>query len=139
VQGVIITLDPGAVLDLPVPAADRAFVHVLDGRITAAGRPVAAGQVAWSDPVEIARAVPGAGPGPDSGTDSGTDLGTVLSLHAAADSDAPARVMVYSGPPVGEPIVLGGSFVMNDAREIEQAYRDYRSGGFGPIPRLARL
>jgi hypothetical protein len=47
--------------------------------------------------------------------------------------------MIYSGRPLGEPIVFGGPFVMNRAEEIEQAYRDFRTGGFGPVPRLARL
>jgi hypothetical protein len=75
--------------------------------------------VAWSDPV--------------------TGPGSVLELRAAPDTDDVARLMVYSGPPVAEPIVMGGSFVMNHAHEIEQARRDFRSGGFGPVPRLARL
>jgi redox-sensitive bicupin YhaK (pirin superfamily) len=121
VQGVFVTLDPGAELDLPVPAADRAFVLVLDGATVVAGRDVPAGQVAWSDPVP--------GPEPES----------VLTLRAAADADRPAQLMVYSGRPVREPIVLGGPFVMNTTDEIEQAYRDFRSGGFGRVPRLARL
>jgi redox-sensitive bicupin YhaK (pirin superfamily) len=123
VQGAFVTLDPGVELELPVPGADRAFVLALDGTAAVADRTVSAGQVAWSDPVL------GAGPGQES----------VLALRAAADSDRPARLMVYSGRPIGEPIVLGGPFVMNRAEQIEQAYRDFRSGGFGQVPRLARL
>ncbi len=123
VQGVLVTLDPGAELELPMPAADRAFVAVLDDAAAVAGRPVRAGQVAWSDPV----------------ADAGPGASSVLPLHAAAESDRQARLMVYSGRPVGEPIVFGGPFVMNRADEIEQAYRDFRTGEFGPVPRLARL
>ncbi|GAA1258156.1 hypothetical protein GCM10009609_21490 [Pseudonocardia aurantiaca] len=123
VQGVLVTLDPGAELELPMPAADRAFVAVLDDAASVAGRPVRAGQVAWSDPV----------------ADAEPDASSVLPLHAAAESDRQARLMVYSGRPVGEPIVFGGPFVMNRAEEIEQAYRDFRTGEFGPVPRLARL
>jgi redox-sensitive bicupin YhaK (pirin superfamily) len=119
IQGVIVTLEPGAALDLPVPAADRAFTLVLDGRATVAGQPVNAGQLAWSEPA--------------------TGPGSTLALCAAADTEEPTRFMVYSGPPVREPIVLGGSFVMNHEHEIAQAVRDYRAGLFGPIPRLARL
>lgn len=127
VQGVLVTLDPGAELELPMPAADRAFVAVLDGAAAVAGRPVRAGQVAWSDPVA------------DAGPGAGSDATSVLPLRAAAETDRGARVMVYSGRPVGEPIVFGGPFVMNRAEEIEQAYREFRSGEFGPVPRLARL
>lgn len=119
VQGVIVALEPGAVVDLPVPAPDRAFALVLDGSATVAGHRVNAGQVAWSEPV--------IGPG------------SSLELRVAPDTDDVARLMVYSGTPVAEPIVMGGSFVMNHADEIEQARHDFRSGGFGPVPRLARL
>jgi redox-sensitive bicupin YhaK (pirin superfamily) len=122
IQGVLVTLEPGAAWELPVPAADRAFALVLAGTAAVAGRPVRAGQVAWSDPVA-----------PDGGT------GTTLGLRAGADTGEPTRIMVYSGPPIGEPIVLGGPFVMNDKAEIEQAFRDFRSGAFGPVPRAARL
>jgi redox-sensitive bicupin YhaK (pirin superfamily) len=119
VQGVLVTLDPGAAYDLAVPAADRAFALVLDGAATVADRVVRPGQVAWSDP---------AGDGE-----------SVLALRAAADTEQQTRLMVYSGRPVAEPIVFGGPFVMNSTEEIEQAYRDFRSGAFGQVPRLARL
>ncbi|MGW7044156.1 pirin-like C-terminal cupin domain-containing protein [Streptomyces avermitilis] len=35
--------------------------------------------------------------------------------------------------------VAMGPFVMNSASEIEQAFRDFHSGGFGDIPNQARL
>jgi redox-sensitive bicupin YhaK (pirin superfamily) len=47
--------------------------------------------------------------------------------------------MLFAGQPLGEPVVLGGPFVMNSRAEIEQAFRDYHAGTFGPIPRLARV
>ena len=122
IQGVFVTLEPGAALELPVPAADRAFALVLDGAAAVAGRAVRAGQVAWSDPVAGDAAA-----------------GSALGLRAAADTEDPTRIMVYSGRPIGEPVVLGGPFVMNHPDEIEQAFRDFRSGAFGPIPRLTRL
>jgi len=34
---------------------------------------------------------------------------------------------------------MGGPFVMNSKAEIYQAFQDYRSGKFGPVPRQARL
>lgn len=48
VQVVLVTLAPGAVLDLPVPAHDRAFALVIDGDAVVAGEAVRAHQTAWS-------------------------------------------------------------------------------------------
>lgn len=77
VLGLSLTLDPSAGHDLPIPAAHRAFAHVRSGSVLIAGRPVHAGQTAWSDPV--------AG-------------GTESSLHLAAAPDAaePASVLLFS-------------------------------------------
>jgi redox-sensitive bicupin YhaK (pirin superfamily) len=51
-QVVLVTLDPGAVLDLPVPAADRAFALVIEGDAVVAGQPVHARRTAWSEPAD---------------------------------------------------------------------------------------
>jgi len=45
--------------------------------------------------------------------------------------DQRSVVMVY--------VVMGGPFVMNSEAEIARAFRDFRAGMFGPIPRQARL
>ena len=119
VQGVIITLDPLAGYELPVPARHRLFAYVVDGEITVAGRRVRAGETAWSDPIRGA-------------TDSPLAL-------TAADGAAPARVMVYSGEPLREPVAMGGPFVMNRRVEIVQAFNDFHAGKFGSVPRQARL
>ena len=44
--------------------------------------------------------------------------------------DMPARYLLVSGKPIGEPIARYGPFVMNTAEEIEQALRDLRNGTF---------
>ncbi|MER6549389.1 pirin family protein [Streptomyces sp. NPDC001250] len=119
ISGALLTLTPGQRYKHILPGRDRAFLHVLAGIVRIAGRPVAQGQTAWSDPV------PGA-------LDSAVDL-------LAADGDTPATVMVYSGPPIRQPVAMGGPFVMNSPDEIEQAFRDFHSGKFGDIPRQARL
>jgi redox-sensitive bicupin YhaK (pirin superfamily) len=106
-------------VDHLLPARDRAFLHVLAGEVTIAGRLVTAGQIAWSDPVPGARVSP-------------ITLGT-------ADGESPSVIMVYSGAPIGEPVTFGGPFVMNTEAEIAEAFRDFRAGKFGDIPRLARL
>ena len=58
---------------------------------------------------------------------------------AAPDGDAVTTVMLYSGEPIGEPVVLGGPFVMNSRDEIVRAYADFHAGKFGDVPRQARL
>jgi redox-sensitive bicupin YhaK (pirin superfamily) len=47
--------------------------------------------------------------------------------------------VLFSGRPIGERVVARGPFVMNTDAEIVQAFGDYRTGRFGPIPRLARV
>ncbi|MCD8511533.1 MAG: pirin family protein [Bacillus sp. (in: Bacteria)] len=42
------------------------------------------------------------------------------------------KLLVYSGVPIREEIVQHGPFVMNTKEEINEAYRDYHAGVFGP-------
>lgn len=121
VSGALLTLEPGTALDHALPATHRAFGYVLSGRALISGRAVAAGQVAWSDPA----GAPGAA--------------SVLPVSAAPDQDEVTTIMLYSGPPIGEPVVLGGPFVMNTQAEIAAAFADFQRGAFGPVPRMMRL
>jgi redox-sensitive bicupin YhaK (pirin superfamily) len=115
IHGALITLEPNTSVSYAVPDRHRAFAYVLTGTATIAGRPVQAGQIAWSDPA------------PGSLT------------FAAPDGDEVTTVMLYSGEPIGQPVVLGGPFVMNSREEIVRAYADFHAGHFGDIPRQARL
>lgn len=118
IQGAVLTIEPGRTLDYAIPASHRAFLYVLAGEVTMAGRRVREGQVAWSDPV--------AG-------------GTSSMRIAAVGGEEPARVLTYSGAPLREPVVMGGPFVMNSRAQIETAYQDFHAGRFGQVPRQARL
>jgi quercetin 2,3-dioxygenase len=120
VTGAIVGVEPEAAVRLPLPARHRVFALPLVGAVRVAGRTVHSGQIAWSDPL------------PAGGEDS------VLRIESA-DRDRPSRVMVFSGLPINEPVVMGGSFVMNTEDEIVRAYRDFEAGRFGEIPRQARL
>jgi quercetin 2,3-dioxygenase len=128
ITGLLVTLEPGAAVEQALPDHDRAFAYVLAGRVDVAGRPLRSGQVAWSDPVAA----------PQAPTPTGAATST-LELHAPAGQDAPARLLLFSGRPIGEPVVAAGPFVMNSHADIEQAWRDFHAGRFGDIPRLARL
>lgn len=119
VQGLVATLDPGASYDLQVPGGHRLFAHVMNGRLLVGGRELRAGRTGWSDPV--------------------TGQATTTLLLAAVDPEQPARVMVYSGTPLREPVAVGGPFVMNTKVEITKAFTDFHAGSFGPVPRTARL
>ncbi|HEX5494458.1 MAG TPA: pirin family protein [Mycobacteriales bacterium] len=119
ITGLMLTLEPTSSLTQPLPGPERAFLYVLSGRVRVGrdGTVLGRNQVAWSDPV-----------GPDR---------SVLDLHAP-DGDEVVRAVLFAGRPIGEPVVLGGSFVMNTAEQIAEAYRDFHAGRFGPVPNLAR-
>ncbi|HEX7929103.1 MAG TPA: pirin-like C-terminal cupin domain-containing protein, partial [bacterium] len=103
-------LEPGATVAQALPAHHNAFLYVLEGRgqFGADAKPAEAGQVVW-----VSRA---AKEGPSE-------------LRVAA-GDAPLRTMLWAGPPLGEPVVSYGPFVMNTMDEIRQAYLDYQAGKF---------
>jgi quercetin 2,3-dioxygenase len=119
ITGTLITLEPNRSLEHRLPGHDRAFFHVLSGEMTVAGRAVQPGQTGWSDPVPQATA-------------------SAITL-AAGDGDQPSVVMVYSGQPIGQPVTMGGPFVMNTKAEITQAFNDFQAGKFGDVPHQARL
>jgi redox-sensitive bicupin YhaK (pirin superfamily) len=120
ITGLRITIEPGATFTQQLAAHDRAFLYVLSGRVRAAGRLLSAGEVAWSDPV------------------SRSQQPTTLQLDAPP-GDEVASLILFAGQPIGDPVSVGGPFVMNTRAEITQAFNDFRSGKFGQVPRRARL
>jgi len=53
--------------------------------------------------------------------------GEVVKLQAGQED---ARFLVVAGKPLREPVARGGPFVMNTKAEIQQAFEDYKQGGF---------
>jgi hypothetical protein len=105
-----VRVQPGASCALEVPAAWRAFLYVIEGsgRVGTEGAPIGAGQVAWFDPSA------------EDGADDTIALTAETALHA----------VLFAGPPIDEPVVAYGPFVMNTQAEIRQAFADYQRGAF---------
>ncbi len=51
-------------------------------------------------------------------------------LHLKAGSDEEARLLLFSGKPLNEPIEWGGPIVMNTKEELEQAFKDIEESTF---------
>ena len=55
--------------------------------------------------------------------------GEVVSLEAKAES----VLLILGGEPIREPVASYGPFVMNTQAELQEAFRDYKSGKMGRL------
>jgi quercetin 2,3-dioxygenase len=57
--------------------------------------------------------------------------GAAVELVAGSDE---VELLLLQGRPIGEPVAQRGPFVMNEERELQQAWQDYRKDQFGGWP-----
>lgn len=106
-------LAPGTPFEQPLAPQDTAFAYVLEGE----GEFGEERHVASAHSLVIFE----------------RDSGALVSLKASEDS--PLEVLLLAGPPIREPIVHQGAFVMNSEEEITQALHDAAAGRMGAIPK----
>lgn len=105
-----VRLRPDAAVEIPLPGTDNGFVFVIRGSVDVGvdALVVTPGQLAWltrCDKKGVSQ----------------------LSLRSGEES---CRLLLFSGPPLREPIVFGGPFVMNTEEEVQQAFRDFAQPRF---------
>jgi redox-sensitive bicupin YhaK (pirin superfamily) len=106
-------LAAGARFEQTLPGSYNGFVYVLEGSASIGARALTAGQVGWLAPSRA----------------------PTLALTAGEQS---ARLVLYAGAPIGEPLVQHGPFVAGSSSEIAEYYRRFRAGGFTSMSELAR-
>ena len=112
-------------------AADPEYLDVTVAAHSVFEQPVARGHTAFAYVFE--------GDGVFGGGDAGSGAmvaATTMAILGDGDvvrvrtGDTPARFLLVSGKPLGEPIARYGPFVMNTREEIAQALRDLQDGTF---------
>ena len=104
-----VKLSPKSHAALELDPSWRSILYVLEGQVLVAGTALSEGQVGLSHPTTVA---------------------STLELEARDG----ARVLVFSGRPLGEPVAHRGPFVMNTVEELDEAVRDFHAGRLAPVP-----
>jgi redox-sensitive bicupin YhaK (pirin superfamily) len=107
-------LEPAAAFQHDLTATYNGFFYVLEGTVLVGDDVLHAGQVGWLAPAASANLVLAAG-------------------------ERGARLMLYAGEPIREPLVHHGPFVAGSRIEIAELYRGFRNGEFTSMHEVARL
>lgn len=106
-----IRMQPGSRFQQTLDGGDNSFIHVISGsgRFSADEVRVDADHTIWLTQ-----------------SDAGSDSAITI------EADSELHLLLMSGPPLNEPVVAHGPFVMNSREQIVQAFADYQNGAFGP-------
>lgn len=110
----IVSAEPGAIVEIPFPSAHNAAVYVFRGAADISGTTLRSGQLGHL-PARSEHASP-------SGS---SDI-----VIAAADRQQGASFLFIAGQPLKEPVAWGGPIVMNTREELRQAFAEYEAGTF---------
>jgi redox-sensitive bicupin YhaK (pirin superfamily) len=108
-----LTLAPDATFHQALPTSYNGFFYVVAGDAGVGDDRVATGQVGWLAP----------------------SASSDLAIRAGAGG---ARLVLYAGEPIGEPLVQRGPFVAGSPAEITELHRQFRAGRFTPMSQVAR-
>jgi redox-sensitive bicupin YhaK (pirin superfamily) len=108
-----LSIEPNATFEQDLPPAYTGFLYVLHGSVQVGGDPIAASQVGWLAP------------------SSSREL--VISTQ-----DNGARLVLYAGQPLGEPLMQRGPFVAGVPSEITDFNRRFRADEFTSMSELVR-
>jgi redox-sensitive bicupin YhaK (pirin superfamily) len=108
-----LSLEPNATFEQDLPPAYNGFFYVLGGSVQVGGDPIAASQVGWLAP------------------SSSREL--VISAQ-----DNGARLVLYAGQPLGEPLTQRGPFVAGAPSEIIDFNRRFRADEFTSMSELVK-
>jgi quercetin 2,3-dioxygenase len=103
-----IRLEPGADTTLTIPASNSTFLYTVEGTIGAGdeSKLLQTDQVGWLDRYNE----------------------RVPSELRLAGGESGGRVILYSGQPTGDPVVVHGPFIGDTEDDIRRLYRDFRQG-----------
>jgi hypothetical protein len=109
-----VTLQPGAEFRHDVARDDNAFVWVVAGSVSYIGEPSR-----FAHERSVIRT---------------QRDGETVSVRAEPSG---ARLMLFAGRPLREPVVLGGPFVMLSQDQVDRAFADFRAGRMGALTGFA--
>ena len=101
-----VTVDAGGSITVPVPTGWSAAFTVVQGSLKANDQDLREGD-----------------------TPVFNDDGASITVSSVAGG----QLLLMCGEPIGEPIAMGGGFVMNTSEEIDAAFADHRSGQMGHL------
>ena len=110
----IVTMDAGAKIRIPIPAAHNTAAYVFRGKAAFAGKPLEAGMLCH---------MPGS-----SAALAKLDPPDYAEAETAASEGA--SFLFIAGQPLNEPIAWGGPIVMNTKEELRSAFDEFDSGTF---------